>query len=160
YTGTDITTLSSHLFFDDNVKEMAYAEEPFKLIYVVMQSGKMRILTYMKEQEIIGWTRRETVLGTTDHLWRSVASVVERITRIGNTSGVPGDNTVGVDAVYGVSRHNNLGSLGTQRYVERFADRFTGNGLNDAWCVDAALKYTGSPATVFSGLDHLEGVTV
>lgn len=44
-------------------------------------------------------------------------------------------------------------------YLEQMQPRNYG-GIEDAWFVDCALSYSGPPATVFSGLDHLEGETV
>ncbi len=40
------------------------------------------------------------------------------------------------------------------------AERIFPNGATDAWCVDAGLQYSGSPATSFSGGQHLAGATV
>ena len=44
--------------------------------------------------------------------------------------------------------------------IERFAERAFPQGVEDAWCVDAGLGYEGSPATNFTGADHLAGMTV
>jgi hypothetical protein len=47
----------------------------------------------------------------------------------------------------------------TKRYIEKLADREF-DEIEDAFFVDCGLTYDGAPATVFSGLDHLEGKTV
>jgi hypothetical protein len=49
----------------------------------------------------------------------------------------------------------------TRRYVEQMQPPFADDqDLEDAWFVDCGLAYDGAPATIFSGLDHLEGQSV
>lgn len=45
-------------------------------------------------------------------------------------------------------------------YLEQMQPRDYGDELEDAWFVDAGLKYDGVAATTLTGLDHLEGETV
>lgn len=140
FTGTDISVLSSHLFFGFQIPEWAWAEEPFKLVWAIRNDGAALSLTFLKEQELIGWTHHDT-LG----LFQSVASITES-----TANGA-------VDAVYFVVQRTINGQ--SVQYIERMADRFI-SGLSTCWCVDAALQYNSTPATVFSGLDHLVGQTV
>lgn len=132
YTGVDISILSSHLFFSYSLTDWAYAEEPFKLVWVVRSDGTLLSLTYLKEQELIGWSHSDT-----DGTFESVTTITEAIsaTRI-------------VDATYVI-----VNKGGTRR-VQRFDDRFWTN-LLDCWTVDNALRYSGAPATVIRGLDNL-----
>lgn len=161
YTGTDISILSSHLFFNHQVKEWAYAEEPFKIIWAIRDDGVMLSLTYLKEQEIIGWAHHDT-----QGAFLSVCSVTEPTLTLDNSL-QPAVGTTFVDAIYFVAQRfiNNQ----TVYYIERMADRiFTSaafptatDGL--AWCVDAGLQSTnnGFPKvnrTII--LDHLKGQTV
>ena len=150
FTGTDISVLSSHLFFGYQISEWAYAEEPFKLVWCVRSDGTALALTFMKEQEIVGWTH-----GDTNGLFKSVCSVTETVTQ--GATGTSG----AVDAVYWVVQRVVNGF--TVQYIERMADRFlTSGGLPDqyCWCVDAGLQYNSTPATTFTGLWHLEGMSV
>lgn len=140
YTGTDISVLSSHLFFGYQLTEWAWAEEPFKLVWVVRNDGTLLSLTFLKEQELIGWAHHDT-LGS----FKSVATITEVV------------NGVTVDAVYVVVQRGVNGQI--FQYIERMADRFVSTYLTP-WCVDSGLQYTGSAATKFSGLDHLIGQTV
>lgn len=140
YTGTDISILSSHLFFGFQLLEWAWAQEPFKLVWAVRSDGNLLSLTYLKEQELIGWAHHDT-----QGLFQSVASVTETIA--GNT----------VDAVYIVAARV-VNGLNFQ-FIERMADRYI-TSFKDPWCVDCGLQYNGAPATVFSGLDHITGLTV
>jgi hypothetical protein len=113
YTGSDITLFSNHLFYPKSVLDWAYQDTPFKIIWCIMSDGNLLSLTYVKDQEIMGWTRHETVGGA----YESVAVVQE------GTG----------DAVYfSVNR-------GGVRFIERMADRvFT--QIDDAWSLDAALS--------------------
>ena len=125
YTGTDISILSSHLFFGHNILEWAYAEEPFKVIWAVRDDGQLLSLTFLKEQELIGWAHSDT-LGR----FKSVCSITEQVT-------TPNGEEISVDAVY-VSVERSIAGQRIQ-YIERMAERLFQYGVEDAWCVDSAL---------------------
>ena len=125
YTGTDLTVLSNHLFSGRTIREWAYAEEPFKVVWAVQDNGGLLSLTYLKEQEVYGWARHDT-LG----LFQSVCTVSEPP----------------VNATYFVVLRP-MG--GTWTYlIERMADRATIDGnptmgipanIENAWAVDCGL---------------------
>src|SRR5262245_9359107 len=119
YTGNDISILSSHLFYGHQIKEWAYAEEPFKMIWVVREDGVMLSLTLVKEQDMYGWARHDT-FGN----FESVCTVTEG----------------SVDATYvAVSRPNPI--TGDFRlYIERITDRIFTFGAEDAWSVDCGVS--------------------
>lgn len=142
FTGTDISILSSHLFFGYTINEWAWAEEPFYVVWAVRSDGVMLTLTFLKEQDFIGWSHQVTA-GS----FMSVCAVTEETTDAGT-----------VDAIYTVVERVVNGN--TVQYIERVADRIFPNGVEDAWCVDAGLQYSGSPATSFTGAQHLAGMTV
>lgn len=141
YTGADISVLSSHLFYGYQILEWAYAEEPFKIIWAVRSDGTLLSLTFLKEQELIGWAHSDTT-----GLFKSVCSVTEQVSQ------------GAVDAVYFVVQRTVNGN--TVQYIERMAEQYYPNGISDAWCVDAGIGYNGSPATTFSGAQHLAGTEV
>lgn len=142
FTGTDISTLASHLFYSYTIDEWCWAEQPFYNVNAIRNDGTMLVLTFLKEQEFVGWAHY-----TTNGAFNSVASITE-----------PTDTAGTVDAVYTVVERNISGNV--VQYIERFAERAFPGGVADAWCVDAALQYVGSPVTNFSGADHLAGMTV
>lgn len=141
FMGTDISTISSHLFYGYSLLEWAWAEQPFYTAWAVRNDGVMLTLTYLKEQEFIGWSHQVTY-GS----FISVCAVTENTNDAGN-----------VDAVYTVVERTVGGSA--VKYIERVAERIFPNGVADAWCVDSGLQYNGSPATTFSGGEHLAGLT-
>lgn len=141
FTGTDISVLSSHLFYGYEILEWAWAEEPFKIVWAIRNDGTVLSLTYMKEQELIGWAH-----SVTQGNFLSVATTIEAT------------EFADVDAIYFVVERVVQGL--TLKYIERLAERFFPNGAEDAWCVDSGLQYDGAPATNFSGAEHLAGLTV
>lgn len=142
FTGTDISVTSSHLFYGFNITEWAWAEQPFYVVWAVRNDGVMLTLTFLKEQEFVGWTHQ-----TTQGLFKSVCTVTESTTDAGN-----------VDAVYVVVQRTVNGN--TVKYIERISDRAFPNGLSSAWCVDAGVQYSGAPALSFTGAEQLAGLSV
>ena len=136
YTGSDLSLMSEHLFEDKQITAMAYAAEPYSIIWCIRNDGVMLGLTYQREHQVWGWHQHHT-----QGEFESVASITE-------------DDR---DAVYVIVKRNINGN--DVRYVERLEKRESINA-EDCFYVDSGLSYNGSPATVFSGLDHLEGETV
>ncbi len=155
YTGTDMSILSNHLFFGHTMQRWAYAEQPFYQIWIVRDDGILLSLTYLKEQDVYAWAHHDSPGNNGSDQFLSVASIPEQQ--------VAGIN---MDSVYFVVQRTIPGINGGSpvKYIERMDGRnFLTNGVSDvtkAWFVDCALRYSGSPATVISGLDHLNGATV
>jgi hypothetical protein len=118
YTGNDISILSSHLFYDHQILEWSYAEEPFKIVWAVRNDGTLLSLTLVKEQDMYGWARHDT-LGE----FMSVASVIE------------GE----LDATYVVVQRPSQIAGGDRLVIERLANRQFPVGAEDAWCVDSGV---------------------
>jgi hypothetical protein len=133
YTGTDITTLSGHLFKGYKILEWTHAEEPDKVIWAVRDDGRMLSLTYVKEENVYAWAQHETA-----GLFKSVCSIPEE----------------DQNRVYFVVNRNGV------QQVEYFASRLV-DSIDDAWSVDAGLRLTQLQSfRSVRGLDHLEGQTV
>ena len=116
WTGTDQTILSSHLFSGFDISEWAYCEEPNKIIWTLRCDGVLLSFTYMKEQEVYGWARHDT-LGQ----FVSVATVTEPP----------------VDALYLVAERDWGGA--SAYMIERMDDRIW-QTAEEPWCVDAGLQ--------------------
>ena len=142
FTGAEVSIISSHLFYGHQVNEWAWAEEPFKVVWAVRDDGILLSMTFIKEQDFMAWAHHDTQGSFT-----SVATVIENVAGIGY-----------VNAVYAVVQRTVQGQI--QKYIERFEERIFPNGVKDAWCVDAGIQYSGTPATTFSGAVHLAGLTV
>lgn len=138
YRGSDVTVFAPHLFAGKEVVAWGWARRPHGLIVCALSDGTLACLTWMREQEVWGWTRCET-----DGLVKDVCVVAE-----------PTE-----DAVY-VIVDRTIGGV-ARRFVERLAPRWGDAAeLADGCWLDAAVKYEGAPASVIGGLDHLEGRSV
>jgi len=70
FSGANISILSNHLFFNHNIIEMAYQQEPDSLVWAVRDDGILLSMTYMREQEVLAWSWHDTNEG--DDLFESV----------------------------------------------------------------------------------------
>jgi hypothetical protein len=141
FTGMDISTTASHLFFGYKITGWAWAESPFYVVWAVRNDGVMLTLTFLKDQEFVGWSHQ-----VTQGLYQSVCVVTE-------TTAVST-----VDAVYSVVQRVVNGN--TVQYIERNDDRALTSGLSSAWCVDAGLQYIGAAQLSFQGAEQLNNMTV
>lgn len=133
YTGVDVTTLSSHLFYPLSIVQWAYQDTPNKAIWAIRNDGVLLSLTFLKDQEIMGWARHDT--GGT---FESIASVQEGP----------------MDAVYVSVNRNGA------RCIERLADQVF-YSVEDAWCLDAALSTASNyPAASILVSGHTGNVTI
>jgi len=117
FTGVDKTILSGHLFFGYTIKQWAYAEEPWKIVWAIRDDGQMLSLTYLKEQDVWAWARHDT-----NGLFVSVCSVTEPP----------------VDAVYVITKRYVNGQW--KYYSERMNDRYW-DEVEDCYCVDSGLEW-------------------
>jgi hypothetical protein len=145
YQSFDMSVLAQHMLYDTTaqyqIQEWALAYEPYQIVWGVRSDGVLLGFTFMREHEVYAWHRHITA-GTVE----SVCSITE-----------PDGSGGYFDAVYLIVARTVEGT--TRRYVERMAPR-TFATIADAWFLDCALQYSGSPVTTVSGLDHLEGQTV
>lgn len=133
YSAPDISILAEHITDggeDGGIFEMAYTQEPDQLVWMVRGDGVLVTMAIDRDQDAIGFARQ-----VTDGFFESVAAI-------------PNGDT---DQLWAVVERE-IGSQ-TKRYIEVF---------DPALQTDCAITGTtgGAPATVWSGLDHLEGKTV
>ena len=137
YNGDELSLFASHLFEGKEITYMAYAKEPYRILYVVFNDGTMATLTYNKKQDLCGWGRAQT------------QGQFENVTviREGNE-----------DVAYFVIKRiiNNQ----TVRYIERTKTRII-NNAKKGFFVDCGLyKHFDTPVTNISGLEHLKNMDV
>ena len=133
YAGQDITLLANHLFDGKVIKTLAYQQEPYSIIWVLLEDGTVLSCTYLRQQQVIAWTPMDfggqvksiavCSTGTEEHLYLAV------------------------------KRKN-----GT--FVEKMPTRLLTSDPKECFFVDCGRTYRGEPATVISGLDYLEGEQV
>ncbi len=144
YDDTEVSLYAAHLFDGYEVRAWAYQRAPHSIVWAARNDGTLLGMTYYKTEKVYGWHRH------------TLGGYVE------DAVSLPSDG--GPNDVYLLVRRTVDGS--TVRYVERLSTGGIYDGdpaegaLEDARYLDCALTYTGSPATVISGLDHLEGEEV
>ena len=136
FTGSNLSVLANHLFFNYTVLDMDYQKYPNRAVWVVRSDGRLLSMTYLREQEVLAWSWHETYSG---------------IDTFESVSVAPSD---GYDEVWFVVKR------GSNRFIERMVKRLGSYDMDDQFYVDCGITYDGAPATVISGLDHLAGRTV
>ena len=143
YVTPDMTLMAEHVT-ETGLIGIAYQKEPSSILWGHRYDGLPIGLTYLREQQIMGWHRHPT-----DGEVESMATI-------------PGD---GYNEVWAIIKRTVGGN--TVRYVEMMAKQFNDNaatytankGLN-AFFVDCGITYTGAATTTITGLGHLEGESV
>lgn len=116
YKSNDVSLISNHLFTNKNIVNIAFAAEPFKLLWAVRDDGHFLSMTYLKDQEMIAWAEQATK---------------------GQVKDVGSISTSNETDVYFVVRRYINGE--TVQFVERMASRQFDN-LEDGWFLDAAVQ--------------------
>lgn len=144
YTSIDLTLLAEHIT-TGNVKQIAYARSPDNLVWTLLQTGELRCLSYEPDQEVVAWHRH--IIGGTDVVVKQIAVVPK--------------NDESEEVLYLVVQRTIDGqTVQYIEYLEKSFDTAKGMVVEDAFFVDSGISYDGSPVSVLSGLDHLEGETV
>jgi hypothetical protein len=135
WVAPDLSLLAEHITVG-GIKDIAYAQEPDSIIWMVRGDGVLLGLTYNRAEQVVGWH------------WHDTDGQFERVCTIHS-----GEE----DQVWFVVKRT-IGGV-TKRYVEYMTAPFVDQDVKDAVFVDCSLPYSGAPATTLSGLGHLEGKT-
>ncbi|WP_421526754.1 hypothetical protein [Pseudomonas brenneri] len=119
FAADDLTLFSAHLFRGRELTNVAYQKIPDSIVWYVRDDGILLGLTYLPEQQLVGWHWHDT-----DGFVESIACVPE------------GQE----DALYMVVRRTVNGVQ--KRYIERMASRQI-TSIEDAFFVDCGLTYDG-----------------
>lgn len=119
FAAADLTLFSAHLFKGKELTSVAYQKIPDSIVWYVRDDGVLLGLTYLPEQQLVGWHWHDT-----DGFVESIACIAE------------GQE----DALYMVVRRTINGVQ--KRYVERMASRQV-TSIEDAFFVDCGLTYDG-----------------
>lgn len=133
YRAPDLTVLAEHITDggeDGGIFEMALSQEPDQVVWMVRGDGTLVTMSIDRDQDAVGFARQ-----VTQGYFDSVCVI-------------PNDD---VDQVWTIVEREINGS--TVRYIEVFDPDLQ---------TDCAITGTtgGAPASVWSGLDHLEGMEV
>ena len=138
YAGNDLTILAPHLFEGYTLRQWTYQQAPGSVVWCVRNDGALLALTYMKEHDIWAWSQHST-----EGEYRSVCSITGEFE----------------DQLFCVVKRTVNGA--TKYFLELMLHKWIAEeGIEEAFFVDCGLSYYGAPATVISGLGHLEGKSV
>lgn len=131
YTGNDLTLCAKHLFFNQEIKEVCYQQEPDNLVWCVLSGGEIATLTYLAEENLCAWTHHNT-----QGFFRSVCTIPNR----------------GYDEVwFAVERNGHY-------FIEKLLQRLSSKDPQDQVFLDASVTRKADTAfTELEGLAHLEG---
>jgi hypothetical protein len=130
YSAPDLTQLAEHLTFD-GIKDMAYQQEPFSIVWCVTNAGLLLGMTYERNQKVVGWHQHPT------------DGTVESIAVITNDTAMEDELWAIINRTIGVN---------TRRFIER---------IDTANYTDCCLNYVEAvPVNQVWGADHLVGETV
>ena len=134
YTGRDLTLRARHLFFNREIKEIVYQQEPDNLVWCVLDDGALLCLTYMAEEEVFAWSRHET-----QGSFLSACTIPAR----------------GYDEMWFLVQRGNV------RFIERLSARLPTKNSEDQLFLDASISKKNTTAfSSITGLNHLEGKEV
>jgi hypothetical protein len=119
YTAPDLSLLVRHLLDGHSIVDIAYARNPFSVVWIVRDDGVLLSLTFVKDQKVVAWA------------WHDTQGAVE------NVCVVPEGTE---DAVYLIVKRTNAG--GDTRFVERMATRLI-DDLRYAVTLDASFEFDG-----------------
>jgi hypothetical protein len=138
YLAEHFSRKAEHLFTDSAIVEVAYAARPTPIVWVLLQDGTLRAVTYDHTAEVIAYHRHDIAGGT-----------VESICTVRGTY---------YDELWMQVRRTINGS--PARYIERIqAPEWTSK--EDAYYVDCGMTLTeNTPTKYWTGLSHLEGESV
>jgi len=130
--GGDLSAFSHHLYKNKKVVSMAYQKTPNSILWMAMDDGSLVSLTYIREQQIIGFARHDFDGG-----------FVEDVSAYRNSNEYE---------VFVTVRRTIDGQ--TRRYIERFFTRRIVDIIDNIF-MDSALSYdgrnTGSTTMTLSG---------
>jgi hypothetical protein len=129
YGSTDLTAMHEEICDGYAVVDLAVQRRPDTVLWLVLENGEARALTYEPSEKVIAWSRV-----VTDGLFKRVSA----------------NRGAGQDGVYFAVVRN-----GTQR-LERLANLKDCKGGQINCIADGFSRFSGSPATVFS-VPHLNG---
>lgn len=144
-----MSQLSSHIGAKKFV-QLAYAEEPYSIVWARRDNGTLVGMTYNRDENVIGWHQHTFPEGTEQE--GDAFGVIESIATM------PSQDLM-QDTLWMTIKRTINGQ--TKRYIEKLT-RFWDFDMtiDDAHFVDCGLRYSGDPISVVYGLSHLEGCYV
>ena len=185
FSGADLTIFSNHLFTGYSIIDLAYQQNPDRVVWAVRSDGKLLGMTYMREQEVVAWSPHDSNISgalewvtATDYVkgnWVSHEGT-DYLCDFAHTSGVFATDLTGSKWT-ATDREADFESACTirgpgydelwvsvnrsgTRTIERQVQRMVSTEPEDQFFVDCGSTYDGVATTTITGLTHLEGKTL
>lgn len=129
YTGNDLSLLAPQLVEGHDLYQWCFQQSPGSCLWIVRSDGVLLCLTYMKEQNVFGWSVHE--LGDN-----------------GKAISVAVINGEREDVVFAVVQRGDIYTL--ERLERRFSDE---DGIEDSFYLDCARTFEGNGLTSISGTE-------
>jgi hypothetical protein len=152
YVSSEVSIISEHIT-GKGVTRFSFQAVPDPIIWTIREDGQLLGFTFDVEQQVFAWHRH--LMGGTDAVVESHATIP---TATGEQTWVIVKRTVNSATVRHIEYFDEdlwrreLGSEPTEAEILAV--------MPDMFYVHSGLSYDGAPATVFTGLDHLEGETI
>lgn len=140
FKSPSMNLLANHLGISP-FKKMAYAAEPYSIVWLLRENGTLVGLTYNRDENVVGWHRHNFQ----DEEIESIAVI-------------PAEDQL-QDVLFMEIKRTVDGE--TKRYIERLTRFWDFDmAIGDAHYVDSAIRFSVTATTEFYGLQHLEGRTL
>jgi len=137
YIAPDLAMLAEHIT-EGGIIAMAFQASPDPTLWMVLATGTLLSMTYDSDKQMFAWAKHPMRTGDT----------------VESVACIPGD---GEDEVWIITQRV-VGGM-TPRFLEQMQPRSV-TDQEDQWFVDCGLGYDSAAATVFTGLDHINGQEV
>lgn len=142
YAGPALSILAESLTIA-GMKKIIHQREPYDIVWILLEDGKLLAMTYDKEQDVVAWSRVE--IAGKDARVVDFASIPSAVYR--------------QDMVVMLVERTIMGH--TRRYLELLSREFLDDvAMKDAVHLDSAMRYQGEETTSIRGLEHLNGEQV
>lgn len=131
YTGNDLSLLAPQLVEGHKLRQWCFQQSPGSCLWIVRDDGTLLCLTYMKEQNVFGWSVHEVGDGG----------------KVISVAAINGDTE---DVVFVVVQRGDVYTL--ERLERRFADT---DGIADSFYLDCARTFEGENLSSISGTETI-----
>lgn len=136
HKGPRLELLAEHVT-EGYIKEVHYSQDPYSVLWAVLQDGSLLSCTYLRDEDVVAWARHETAA---DGEVESIAVIPYN----------------GRDQVWACIKRTVNGS--DYRYIEMMTGDW-GTDITDAFYVDSGLTYDGDEYTI-SGATNADPVVI
>jgi hypothetical protein len=136
YQSGELSVLSDHLLQSNTVREFAYQQSPYEIVWCLRSDNTLLALTYMQEQRVVAWSRHNTN--------GNICSIAT----------IPGN----YETELWMAVHRNINN-NTATYIERLST-FLSKNWNASDFLDSYVSLTNPSNFTYVSVPHLANETV